>query len=150
MIEKLMIGNYVTTILSDKPQKIKSLKQNVLPDGIINFVGFGKNGDSLPPEHIYGIPLTDDILKEFGFDEGESDDNEGRKCWSIQVANNTSLYFDPHKDWMRGNEDIEWYLSHEWNNNHFKNDFWACPKYVHELQNLYTALTGSQLKLTNA
>lgn len=96
-----------------------------------------------------GIPLTEEWLLKFGFEKSLSNDNEERIIYSIQVANNTSLYFDRHKDWMRGDLEVDWYLSHEWNNNHFKNDFWGSPKYVHQLQNLYFALTGEELICKN-
>lgn len=91
------------------------------------------------------IPLTSEILEACGFEKGISEDDEERVIYSIQVANNTSLYFDRHKDWMRNDQEVEWYLSHEWNNNHFKNDFWARPKYLHQLQNLFFSLTGEEL-----
>ena len=93
------------------------------------------------------IHLTPEILEKCGFEKSLSADVEERTIYGIQVANNTSLYFDPHKDWMRNDYDVEWYLSHEWNNNHFKNDFWAKPKYLHQLQNLYFALTGEELEV---
>jgi hypothetical protein len=92
-----------------------------------------------------GIPLTPEILEKCGFEKSTSNDIYEREIYSIQVANNTSLYFDAHKNWMRGDADVEWYLSHEWNNNHFKNDFWGNPKYLHQLQNLYFALAGEEL-----
>jgi len=90
------------------------------------------------PDWYFPIPLTEEWLLKFGFEKTESDNSEELYLWSIQIANNTSLYF---------NRDIdEWYLSHEWNSNHFKNDFWNKPKYVHQLQNLYFALTGEELQ----
>jgi hypothetical protein len=93
------------------------------------------------------IPLTPELLERAGFEKETSEDIEERTIYSIQVANNTSLYFDPHKDWMRDDYEVEWYLSHEWNNNHFKNDFWKRPKYLHQLQNLYFTLTGEELNI---
>lgn len=93
------------------------------------------------------IPLTPEILEKCGFEKSLSEDVQERTIYGIQVANNTSLYFDPHKDWMRNDYEVEWYLSHEWNNNHFKNDFLAKPKYLHQLQNLYFALTGEELSV---
>jgi len=93
------------------------------------------------------IPLTPELLERCGFVKETSEDIEERTIYSIQVANNTSLYFDPHKDWMRNDYEVEWYLSHEWNNNHFKNDFWERPKYLHQLQNLYFSLTNTELDI---
>lgn len=93
------------------------------------------------------IPLTEEWLLKMGFDKDISNDDEKRDTYSIQVSNCTSLYFDCHKDWMRDNMDVEWYLSYEWNNNHFKNEFWNKPKSVHEVQNLYFCLTGQELTI---
>lgn len=93
-----------------------------------------------PYSGLRGIELTPELLEKVGFVESKSDDNDERKLYSIQVGNNTSLYFD------EGNSK-NWYLSHEWNNNHFQNDFWSSPKYLHTLQNLFFALTGSKLEV---
>lgn len=87
------------------------------------------------------IPLTPDWLTKLGFEQEKSNDTEERDIWSIQVANNTSLYYDPE---LPGKE---WYLSLEWNNNHWQNEFWATPKSVHQVQNLYYALTSEELTI---
>lgn len=88
-----------------------------------------------------GIPLTPEWLEKCGFGKSQSDDDEQRDIWGIQVANNTSLYYDPEE------ENKHWYLSYEWNNNHFQNDFWACPEFVHQLQNLFFALAGEEITI---
>ena len=64
-----------------------------------------------------GIPLTPEILEKAGFAKEDSSCEERRQLWSIQVANNTSLYYD------KDHGDKKWYLSHEWNNNHYQNEF---------------------------
>ena len=87
------------------------------------------------------IPLTPEWLAKLGFEQEKSKDIEERDIWSIQVANNTSLYYDPE---LPGKE---WYLSLEWNNNHWQNEFWATPKSVHQVQNLYYALTSEELTI---
>lgn len=112
----------------------------------LKYVRFTDNIDR-DPESLSGIPLTPVILERCGFEKSLSQDVHERTIYSIQVANGTSLYFDAHKDHMRDDLYVEWYLSHEWNNNHFKNDFWKKPKYVHELQNLFLALTGDELPI---
>lgn len=88
-----------------------------------------------------GIALIPEILEKVGFAKEQSADVDERDIWSIQVANNTSLYYDPDLN------DKKWYLSHFHNNNHYQNDFWACPQYVHQLQNLYFALTSEELEI---
>jgi hypothetical protein len=158
-VSELRIGNFLKrkdvslgyggkNIIYDKPIKVLEVREN----SVTSYISSDKKilqpidlGNLLP------IPLTPEILEEFGFIRSLSEDDEERTIYGIQVANNTSLYFDPHKDWMRDEKDyeVEWYLSHEWNNNHFKNDFWANPKYLHQLQNLFHALTGEELQVTN-
>lgn len=95
---------------------------------------------SLKSHKYYWILLTPELLLKCGFVGIDSDDLPKRTVYGIQVANNTALYYDEFCDKL-------WYLSYEWNNNHFQNDFWAKPKYLHQLQNLYYALTGEELKI---
>jgi hypothetical protein len=103
-----------------------------LPDGtVIDTVG--KWLSKINP-----IPITPEILERLGFVKCESDDIDKRTIYSIQVDNNHSLYFDP-------TEDPQWYISHQWNNNHFKNSFWFQPEFLHGVQNLYYSLTGIEL-----
>lgn len=90
---------------------------------------------------IVPIKLTSDWLEKLGFEKEKTNDVNENDLWSIQVANNTSLYYQPDSG---GND---WYLSHEWNNNHFKNDFWNNPKYVHQIMNLFYWLTGEELTI---
>lgn len=90
-----------------------------------------------------GVELSTKWLKKFKFVEEKTNDIDECELWSIQVSNVTSLYYQPNSG---GND---WYLSHEWNNNHFKNDFWGSPKYIHQLQNLYLSLTGEELTIKN-
>lgn len=150
---ELRVGNRVfssgvrhTTGLNPYPLTVSSIgRKTVLDEQFVTFeetVDRPINLTSLQP-----IPLTPELLEKCGFEQDKSQDDEERAIYGIQVANNTSLYFDPHNAHMRNDEYVEWYLSHEWNNNHFKNDFWARPKYLHQLQNLYFALTGEELKV---
>lgn len=133
---ELRIGNWVKKHSSDKPTCIS---------GITNVDIRFSNGTASFVNYIDPVLITSEILEKAGFDIGRSNDMYDRIIYSIQIANNTALYFDAHKDWMRDDNYVEWYLSYEWNNNHFKNDFWNKPQYLHQLQNLYFALTGSEL-----
>ncbi len=87
------------------------------------------------------IDLTPEWLEKMGFVKEKSHDIEERDVWSIQVANNTSLYYDPL---LVGKS---WYLSLEWNNNHSQNEIWAAPKHVHQVQNLFYSLAGEELTI---
>lgn len=129
MVEQLMIGNYVTTILSDFPQQIKSLKQNTLVDGIINFVGFGKNGDSLPPEHIYGIPLTEDILTRCGFEIKIK--NTFKTAYELFEYPKIDVIFYPKEGYVF----------------RFKGQEMVMIKHLHTLQNLVKLLCNQTIEL---
>lgn len=125
----LRIGNYVI---------VKSLLTYVNCTRIVEVdAGFISDVDSNELYHSFfqechPIPLTEEWLVNFGFIVGESNCDREAKIYSIQVSNTDLLYFD----------DGEWYISHQWDNNHFKNTFWNQPKYVHQLQNLYYSLSG--------
>jgi hypothetical protein len=137
---ELRVGNWIHAHPNNKDYyKLKHFNEGI---------GFMEDESMLFFADAVGIPLTTELLEKCGFEKSLSEDVQERTIYGIQVANNTSLYFDPHKDWMRNDYEVEWYLSHEWNNNHFKNDFLAKPKHLHQLQNLYFALTGEELQIS--
>lgn len=139
---ELRIGNYAQDALTKTVLRLDGFHQQ---SPIFEVIDRSKyplpNGWQAEP-----IPLTPEVLERCGFEKSLSEDIEERIIYGIQCGNNTSLYYDPHQDHMRNHHEVEWYLSYEWNNNHFKNDFWAKPKYLHQLQNLYYALTAQELK----
>jgi|ERR1035437_1465024 hypothetical protein len=78
------------------------------------------------------IPLTDEWMLKFGFEKHEK--NHGAPIG----GNYTDFYFDGYVF----NQDVSgaWYLSgYNWNTKHFA--------YVHELQNLFFALSGYELEI---
>lgn len=137
MIDKrdLRVGN-----LLKHGEKIVTVKE--IGDDGINFIwAHEMSGWDYDYVNLFPIELTPEWLEKCGFDKEKSNDTEERDVWTIQVANNTSLYYDPE---LTGKE---WYLSLEWNNNHWQNEFWANPKYIHQVQNLFYALTGEELTI---
>lgn len=131
--EELRVGNLVKCFLKRTDARIISIKE-------IEAAHVNDNEYCYPYEIIHGILLTPELLLKCGFVGSDSDDLPKRILYGIQVANNTALYYDEFCDKL-------WYLSYEWNNNHFQNDFWGKPEYLHQLQNLYYALTGEELKI---
>ena len=85
------------------------------------------------------IPLTPEILEKCGFVKSKSDkdDNEDHYVYGNQVANNFSLYFDTD----------HWEIAQEWNDSRVYFYFWNHINHLHQLQNLYFALTGEELKI---
>lgn len=92
------------------------------------------------PDHYEPIPLTEEWLLKFGFEKSDSD-------YQIQIQ----------KDDKKGNTDYWIYVDSGFDNetNKFKVQIlcqegcWLSLKteYVHQLQNLYFALTGEELIL---
>jgi hypothetical protein len=73
------------------------------------------------------IPLTEEWLERFGFEKVES--------WAGTTFENTNGdWANPGGQMYIISEDVRTY----------------CPKYVHQLQNLYYALTGEELILKNS
>lgn len=128
---ELMIGNYVNeeVIGNCKVSKInkKSLwieGNNVKTDGTENIVEYHLIYDYVKP-----IPLTEEWLSKLGFifPQGEYCKKDD---WTIVVD------CDPFHIHKLGEKDSV----------HFEG---FNIKYVHQLQNLYFALTGEELKITN-
>ena len=90
-------------------------------------------GDDFGPrlEDIYPIRLTPQIVDICGFNEG--DDNIFGKLWYSQIDNHTSIKINFKE------KDISCYLSIG------KNKIYLDCKYLHQLQNLYYVITGSEL-----
>ena len=121
--QELRIGNYVFDIDGD-----------VLQVGEILDIGVKFKGTSLSSryEKINPIPLTEEILLKFGFEKRE------------------------HKSFFKGKELIYFTFTSNkygfliWNT--IQNQWWVLgkisisqPIYVHQLQNLYFALTNTEL-----
>jgi hypothetical protein len=77
------------------------------------------------------IPLTEEWMLGFGFDKEEKD--FGPPIWDGYTEFSLNGYC------FMQDRDAAWFLTgYNWNTEHFK--------YVHQLQNLYHALTGTELK----
>ena len=119
----LRIGNW---IFKDKHFQINGVNIGRAYNYIID-----NDRDEYEIENIKPIPLTEEWLLKFGFERDVSD-------LIIEINNHSELSFD---------EDLDCYLSidngHEWNSTDIN------IKYVHQLQNLYFALTGEELTIKN-
>lgn len=82
------------------------------------------------------IPLTPEWLERCMFDYREDD-----KVWAIQVGNTCYLEFD---------EQIMCGVTPETWRDQCPIYIWADVKYLHQLQNLYFALTGEELEIKEA
>jgi hypothetical protein len=77
-------------------------------------------------DYLFGIPITEDWLLKFGFDRG--------------------IYW--RKDWFeiqQSEDEFSLYIP----DNYVGQEYGEPLKYVHQLMNLYFALTGTELELKN-
>ena len=79
------------------------------------------------------IAITGDWLMKLGFTICESKIIDNPDIFTIQISNHETLDY----------EDEEFFIAGV--NSHRVVDLWNSPKYVHQLQNLYFALTGEEL-----
>lgn len=138
--EELMIGNIVRVPMNESwSQTGIEVVDSISYEGINETRGHGMDS-VIKFSNITPIEINDKILEFLGFVKDKSNCEELRDTWSIQVANTTSLYYDEKND-------KSWYLSYEYNNNHFQNDFWNKPVNLHQLQNLLLQLKGFDFTL---
>jgi hypothetical protein len=123
--KELRVGNWVL----DEKDKLEKPITGVISKESINHVYFSNRGTELRPvENISGILLDHDVLTKFGFvDHGE--------------------HFGLHLPglFLQSGGEIGWYMTQTGG---YMNRAYPC-KYVHQVQNLYFALTGEELIYTN-
>ena len=100
-------------------------------------------GDSDSCDQINPIPLTEEILLKCGFERC----NENRYKFYIHGVNYISLHLDyliEKNEWFEGSFSVsfrEKSLSPNFEGSNL------CYRYLHQLQNLYFALTGKELEI---
>lgn len=121
---ELRIGNYVGD------ENDIAIVESIDKDGcMLQFINDEKKGFRIT-QPINPIPLTEEWLLKFGF-EKKIDDLFAIK---LKYLYNSVKYYEDEKIWIYYNDD----------NNAGCNAI-ADFKYVHQLQNLYFALTGEEL-----
>lgn len=125
-IEELRIGNLVKLVFEE------SQKESIIEWDEVDFFQY-----KVRLKHLQPIPLTEELLLKFGFEEKVFRDNEdlsfdrfSKKGFAIERLNDEDFFISENIDQMIGNFDIK-------------------IKSVHQLQNLYYALTGEELTLKN-
>jgi hypothetical protein len=129
-VSEVRIGNF---LLFDFPNrgKVQYRSERINND----FDGFRAIAtiNGLQVEKVYGIPLTANWLAKFGF---EKIDKQFQHNWIIRLnktGEHYSIQFADDKFWLSRSEFDAWcYVIRD-------------VEYVHELQNLYYALTGEEL-----
>lgn len=119
---ELRIGNYVADIWNpDIPRQVQSLAKNLCIYGPLRC-----KYDKLLPIH-----LTEDWLLKFGFEKGVGEYSiEWRNYYSNGNPHGICIEFVNGEFYYSAGEGIEFSIKY---------------KYVHQLQNLYYALTGEEL-----
>jgi hypothetical protein len=125
---ELRLGNWINayhndvqvTAINGEPDNYLALQLHTTP----NMVGATHGG------MYYPIPLTEEWLLKFGFE---------MKVEGIPAIETIDIW---SKDGYRFTKDVRgcWFLlGYNWNTEHFQ--------HVHQLQNLYFALTGTELEI---
>jgi len=117
--KELRVGNYV---LETNIVNYDDCNSDYYPDEILIV---GKHLFTYEHEDIKPIPLTEEWLLKFGFELGEN----------FYIKNNVSVEID------------ELYLWDVFLNNGTKETHLRSIKYIHQLQNLYFALTNEELTI---
>ena len=118
---ELRLGNWVNTIVSDKPSIVTFIKSQKVKDGYYQSIELNEE-EIYIPQHICGIPLTADILERAGFEKANA-------YKGVYLFNNMAI-------------DTNGWKLFGYSKSHEKK-----LEYVHELQNLYHALTGEELTI---
>lgn len=131
-VKELRLGNYVKFLDSDIYRQVLEIYKN--------FIGVSSQHKNFSLDvnlkDIEGIPLTEEWLINFGFifyDKTISL-NYGGESMRYALLKDFILYFHGENGYN---------LETGWR----RTDF--CIKYVHQLQNLYFAITGKELNLKN-
>jgi hypothetical protein len=129
--EELRIGNYVEWSTPALAINIKELSHKVSSKDLVNLE---ENKILLEP-----IPLTEEWLVKFGFTESKEHNNFQSKAFHITISENKIFEIRTNNQGTR-----MWNNKHGWKQQY--EDIDVYPKYVHQLQNLYFALTGEELQ----
>jgi hypothetical protein len=142
---ELMIGNYVFVSKYDiaRPIKVRDLRRLLCKDKTLN---------------IRPIPITAEWLLKFGFKDdspeyckdGSNGYWLGRYNYVYHGLSKEAKYFrvyrNPETDWNK--KDIRGHRLGEWM--FYNSQSWVrSVEYVHQLQNIYFAMTGEHLTLSN-
>lgn len=125
----------------------------LMPDGILyEYIGIEPRIGKVMYGGVKGIPITEEWLLKFGYVHNEEWDIFHLSDYNIDdihMQNKSNLVFRFYNH-TNNRKCYQFYLdsmsSPQWSPRlHFINDI----KYVHQLQNLYFALTGKELELQN-
>lgn len=120
---ELRIGNIVA--IKDQEKYIVGEPNEYAVTDIGDRVGLVNRGkQQWAIEEINPIPITSEWLLKFGFAQ-------------INHIHDGEIF---KKDWLRVSSDV---FAWEWRGGYIKN----APRYIHQLQNLYFALTGEELTI---
>lgn len=134
--------------------RIGNIVQRVKTDDIMSISPIDFSTISNADLSVKGIPITPALLEKCGFEYGKTiakcnDDDVNSDAWSIQISNSDWLEFQTVKGVqapaMTPTEWPEWKIVSEFS--WMRQGFWSQPKHLHELQNLFLALTGHELKI---
>ncbi|CAM4421339.1 hypothetical protein SAMN06265348_12419 [Pedobacter westerhofensis] len=130
---ELRIGNYVQSFLHNFDLKVEGIVGNKI------YYGYKYSLDFRPNYEIEPIPLTEEWLAGFGFvHEAYSTLDPSEKSYSINLSFDLEdvIIIKSGKSFFFGHDGIDGAYA-----------IYQELKYVHQLQNLYFALTGEELTI---
>ena len=141
-VKEFRIGNYL--LLNGIPEKIWGIDLDLRDEGT-PLISIGKHDvepiNSFKEGELIKIPLTEEWLLKFGFEYCEFPVSDEDGVYRDKTKVNKDYFKHP-----RLPEEISIYLPY----NHFNYHIGSVTiKHVHQLQNLYFALTGEELKIND-
>lgn len=127
--EELRLGNYVN--YQGRIQKVTGLDKTVV---YLCAPAFDDKSYPIPVGSIKPIPITEEWLLKFGFDKAESKFTDKPEILTKQISNINYLDYEDDSFAISGVS------------GHVVTTFWNDIKFVHQLQNLYYALTEEELQ----
>ena len=147
-VNELMLGNYVGCITGNNIYTVTSIRQQKAKDGYYKSIELNHDETYLP-EHIKGIPLTSDIFHIAGF-------LKSIRSYTSEKGWHYLTYIKNKKRGVRESKRVTINLTIDPNGKnklivfHITNhrvSYHNEEFYLHQLQNLYHALTGEELTI---
>lgn len=136
--EELRIGNLILINVdeADRVLKLSAIEKDCIQADLFHITEFLTTSVSCGIENLFPVPLTEEWLKKFEFEKkGESFYDKEMNFRLDFFAEDSFAFLMCYTKMIAEGDSIEEFV--------FINDV----KYAHQLQNLYFALVGEELKL---
>ena len=138
--EEFRVGNLCMDKLTGEWLSVDEIKRNEKDEHIVIFYVINRDKYPLPAGwQVAPIPLTPEILEKAGFSDGGFSVDAN---WYYKLINLPS-------NWMSVTYELNLFTTEEENKYgvNLETQYFGYFKYLHQLQNLYFALTGEELPI---